>query len=104
MERDKAARDLEFEVESSRRKMSNLESRIGEFNILSEKMIQYEGKISQMSTLIQSHERERAEIENLRADNLSFKEKLTQARKNLGDYEHKVALISQEIDRLNSIV
>jgi hypothetical protein len=52
---------LEYEVEASKRKMNNLEGRLGELNVLSEKIMQYEVRISKMTSQIQSYDRERAE-------------------------------------------
>ena len=59
-ERDRVARDLEFEVESNKRKMNNMEGRLGELNSLSEKVIQYEVAMGRMNSQFQNFERERA--------------------------------------------
>jgi hypothetical protein len=58
-EKDKVARDLEFEVESNKRRMNNMEGRLGELNTLTEKVMQYEVKITRMTTQMQSFDRER---------------------------------------------
>lgn len=58
-ERDRVARDLEFEVESNKRKMNNMEGRLGELNSLTDKVMQYEVKITRMATQIQNFDRER---------------------------------------------
>lgn len=62
-ERDKVARDLEFEVESNKRKLNNYEGRLNELNSLTEKIMQYEVKITRMTTQIQSFDRERSEFD-----------------------------------------
>lgn len=62
-ERDKVARDLEFEVESNKRKINNYEGRLNELNSLTEKVMQYEVKITRMTTQIQSFDRERSEFD-----------------------------------------
>lgn len=53
------ARDLEFELESTRRKLSNLEGRLGELNVLSEKTMQYEVRINKLTTQLQTYDKER---------------------------------------------
>jgi len=75
-ERDRVARDLEFEVESSKRKLNNMEGRVGELNNLSEKVMQYELKISRMNTQFQSFERERSEFEDIRKENEALKRRV----------------------------
>jgi len=62
-ERDQIARDLEFEVESSKRKLNNLEGRLSELNVLSEKVIQYEVKITKLTTQIQTWDKEHEGVE-----------------------------------------
>ena len=62
-ERDKVARDLEFEVESNKRKINNYDGRLNELNSLTEKVMQYEVKITRMTTQIQSFDRERSEFD-----------------------------------------
>lgn len=75
-ERDRVARDLEFEVESSKRKLNNMEGRVGELNNLSEKVMQYELKISRMNTQFQSFEREKSEFEDIRKENEALKRRV----------------------------
>ena len=77
-ERDRVARDLEFEVESSKRKLNNMEGRVGELNNLSEKVMQYELKISRMNTQFQSFEREKSEFEDIRKENEALKRRVGQ--------------------------
>lgn len=53
-ERDRISRDLEFEVESNKRKMNNMEGRLGQLNTLTEKVIQYEVQMGRMNSQAQS--------------------------------------------------
>jgi chromosome segregation ATPase len=92
-ERDRVARDLEFEVESSRRKMTNMEGRLGEFNTMTEKIMQYELSINRMKSQFSNFERERLEFEDVRRESELLKKKVSElgeASTRANEFEFKI--------------
>lgn len=87
--------------------MGNMEARLAEFNILTEKVISYEARLSKMSITIQNYDKERETNEVIKRDNEVLKRKITElgdAVNKLNESEYKIELISREVERLNNIV
>lgn len=75
IEKEQHIRDLEYESEVNKRKVNNLEGRMGEMNSLTEQILQYEARLSKMNFQIQSFDRERGEVEEIKKENESLKRK-----------------------------
>ena len=106
-EAERKINDLHYEIESSKRKVGSLETRVSEYNVLSEKVYQYESKISSMTIQIEKYVREQGNFENLMRENDDLKRKvmeLGQMHSRINEYEYKIEMVTKEIERLNVIV
>jgi len=79
-------------VESNKRKMSNLEGRLGELNVLSDKVIQYETRISKLTVQLQASDKERQAAEEISNENELLKKRINElgvSASKVGEYEYK---------------
>ena len=106
-EAERKINDLLYELESGKRKVGTLESRVSEYNVLSEKVYHYESKISSMTMQIEKFTREQSNFETLLRENDDLKRRvmvISEMQGKISEYEYKVEMVTKEIERLNVIV
>jgi hypothetical protein len=84
-----------------------LEGRLGELNILSNKVIEYETRISKLTAQLQTSDKERQAAEEIANDNELLKKRIQElgaSASKVGEYEYKFELMSREIERINILV
>ena len=107
MEAGNTIHNLQYDLESMKRKISGLEVRAQEANELNEKVYQYEVRMKEMNVKIQGLMRDQEMAESVHEDNEKLKRKvneLAEIANRINDYEYKIEMVTKEIDRLNIIV
>ena len=92
MENDRRINNLEYEVESYKRKFINLEARANEATEMTEKVFQYESRINQMNLKMESYQRELEQSEEVKRENDALRKKVFELNELVGklnEYEQK---------------
>lgn len=80
---------------------------MGELNVLSDKVIQYETRISKLTVQLQASDKERQAAGEVANENELLKKKISElgaAASRVGEYEYKFEMMSREIERINILV